>query len=109
MLTYVLDVRDLSDVRFVLAPLNETALSLFHLNAEHPHTAHLHRWRANAQAQRDLSVKPAEMGALVLRPASKESPAQIGCSKQNKCENGPKPRSNEGKTKAWIILMGLSN
>lgn len=26
-------------------------------------------------AQRDLSVKPAEMGALVLRPASKESPA----------------------------------
>ena len=60
-------------------------------------------------AQWDLSVKPAEMGALVLRPASKESPAQIGCSKQNKCENGPKPRSNEGKTKAWIILMGLSN
>lgn len=53
MLTYVLDVRDLSDVRFVLAPLNETALSLFHLNTEHPHTAHLHRWRANAQAQRD--------------------------------------------------------
>ncbi|BDD83742.1 transcriptional regulator [Tsukamurella pulmonis] len=53
MLTYVLDVRDLSDVRFVLAPLNETALSLFHLNSEHDGAAHLHRWRENARAQSD--------------------------------------------------------
>ena len=53
MLTYVLDVRDLSDVRFVLAPMNETSLSLFHLNTTHDSSAHLQRWRSNAQAQRD--------------------------------------------------------
>lgn len=53
MLTYVLDVRDLSDVRFVLAPLNETSLSLFHLNTAHESAMHLQRWRDNAQAQRD--------------------------------------------------------
>lgn len=53
MLTYVLDVRDLSDVRFVLSPLNETSLSLFHLNTVHDNTGHLQRWRDNAQAQRD--------------------------------------------------------
>lgn len=54
MMTYVLDVRDLSDVRFVLSPLNETALSLFHLEQTHENTAHLRRWRDNAQAQADL-------------------------------------------------------
>lgn len=53
MLTYVLDVRDLSDVRFVLAPMNETSLSLFHLNTTHESSAHLNRWRSNARAQRD--------------------------------------------------------
>lgn len=53
MLTYVLDVRDLSDVRFVLAPMNETSLSLFHVNTTHESSAHLNRWRSNAQAQRD--------------------------------------------------------
>ncbi|MDP0400348.1 ArsR/SmtB family transcription factor [Tsukamurella strandjordii] len=54
MLTYVLDVRDLSDVRFVLAPLNETAFSLFHLDQERAGAPHLRRWHDNARAQRDL-------------------------------------------------------
>ncbi|GAA1070584.1 ArsR/SmtB family transcription factor [Tsukamurella spumae] len=53
MLTYVLDIRDLSDVRFVLAPMTETALSLFHLNGTISTPAHLQRWQDNAQAQRD--------------------------------------------------------
>ncbi len=53
MLTYVLDVRDLSDVRFVLSPLNETAFSLFHLDTRYENAAHLQRWRDNAHAQRD--------------------------------------------------------
>ncbi|WP_019200422.1 helix-turn-helix transcriptional regulator [Tsukamurella sp. 1534] len=54
MLTYVLDVADMSGVRFVLSPLNEAALSLFHLRPGERTAPHLQRWRQNAQAQRDL-------------------------------------------------------
>lgn len=53
MLTYVLDVGDLADARFVLSPLNETALSLFHLRTAHTYAPHLHRWRTETLARRD--------------------------------------------------------
>ncbi|GIZ96250.1 ArsR family transcriptional regulator [Tsukamurella sp. TY48] len=53
MLTYVLDVGDLADARFVLSPLNETALSLFHLRSDLSFGPHLARWRHDALARRD--------------------------------------------------------
>lgn len=53
MLTYLLDVGDLADARFVVSPLNETALSLFHLRTELSYGPHLARWRRDALARRD--------------------------------------------------------
>ncbi|CAM3753659.1 ArsR family transcriptional regulator [Tsukamurella ocularis] len=53
MLTYLLDVGDLADARFVVSPLNETALSLFHLRTELSYGPHLARWRRDTLAHRD--------------------------------------------------------
>ncbi|WEL92463.1 ArsR family transcriptional regulator, partial [Tsukamurella tyrosinosolvens] len=53
MLTYLLDVGDLADARFVVSPLNETVLSLFHLNAIHATAHHLAGWRCEANTRRD--------------------------------------------------------
>lgn len=52
MLTYLLDVGDLADARFVVSPLNETALSLFHLHRVHGEARHLTGWRHEALARR---------------------------------------------------------
>ncbi|KXO88199.1 hypothetical protein AXK56_12590 [Tsukamurella pulmonis] len=52
MLTYLLDVGDLADARFVVSPLNETALSIFHLNHIHRTSHHLTAWRAAADELR---------------------------------------------------------
>ncbi|ADG77620.1 Transcriptional regulator, ArsR family OS=Tsukamurella paurometabola (strain ATCC 8368 / DSM/ CCUG 35730 / CIP 100753 / JCM 10117 / KCTC 9821 / NBRC 16120/ NCIMB 702349 / NCTC 13040) OX=521096 GN=Tpau_0987 PE=4 SV=1 [Tsukamurella paurometabola] len=53
MLTYLLDVGDLADARFVLSPLNETALSLFHFRKALPFGPHLGHWRREALARRN--------------------------------------------------------
>ncbi|BDH58788.1 helix-turn-helix domain-containing protein [Tsukamurella sp. PLM1] len=53
MLTYLLDVGDLADARFVVSPLNETVLSLFHLNHVHASAPHLAGWRREADTRRD--------------------------------------------------------
>ncbi len=50
MLTYLLDVGDLADARFLVSPLNETAHSLFHLSIEHASAPHLTAWRRAAVA-----------------------------------------------------------
>ncbi|MDP0396448.1 ArsR/SmtB family transcription factor [Tsukamurella strandjordii] len=72
MLTYVLDVGDLADARFVLSPLNETALSLFHLRTAYPRAPHLAQWREESLAQR-ARFDHATIDALVS-PSGKQIP-----------------------------------
>lgn len=64
MLTYVLDVGDLADARFVLSPLNETALSLFHFHAALSFGPHLSRWH-DAMLARTDHFDASVIGALV--------------------------------------------
>lgn len=72
MLTYLLDVGDLADARFVVSPLNETVLSLFHLNAIHATAHHLAGWRCEANTRRD-EYDRALIDALVS-PSGKQIP-----------------------------------
>ncbi|GAA1096737.1 helix-turn-helix domain-containing protein [Tsukamurella spumae] len=72
MLTYLLDVGDLADARFVVSPLNETALSLFHLNRARPTAGHLAGWRRAADARGD-EYDRALIDALVS-PSGKQIP-----------------------------------
>ncbi|MDF0531403.1 MarR family transcriptional regulator [Tsukamurella sp. 8F] len=72
MLTYVLDVADLSDVRFVLSPLNETVFSLFHLARAHREAQHLAAWRVATEARR-ADYDSALIAALVS-PSGRQVP-----------------------------------
>jgi len=72
MLTYLLDVGDLADARFVVSPLNETVLSLFHLDHVHDTAHHLTGWRREANRRRD-DYDRAVIDALVS-PSGKQIP-----------------------------------
>ena len=72
MLTYLLDVGDLADARFVVSPLNETVLSLFHLNTVYDTARHLAGWRCEANARSDQYDR-ALIDALVS-PSGKQIP-----------------------------------
>lgn len=72
MLTYLLDVGDLADARFVVSPLNETVLSLFHLNRTYRSMPHLKQWRHDADATRDRYDRN-RIDALVS-PSGKQIP-----------------------------------
>ncbi|MGX9296477.1 ArsR family transcriptional regulator [Tsukamurella paurometabola] len=72
MLTYLLDVGDLADARFVVSPLNETVLSLFHLNRVYDTAHHLAGWRCEANARRG-EYDGALIDALVS-PSGKQIP-----------------------------------
>ncbi|WP_019202514.1 helix-turn-helix domain-containing protein [Tsukamurella sp. 1534] len=72
MLTYLLDVGDLADARFVVSPLNETVFSIFHLHRIHPSASHLARWRSDAHAARGR-YDAATIDALIS-PSGKQIP-----------------------------------
>ncbi len=72
MLTYLLDVGDLADARFVVSPLNETALSLFHLNTVHDTAPHLAAWRREANARRDRYDR--DLIDALISPSGKQIP-----------------------------------
>lgn len=72
MLTYLLDVGDLADARFVVSPLNETALSLFHLNHVHGTAQHLTAWRREADARIDRYDR--ELVDALVSPSGRQIP-----------------------------------